>query len=88
MQDWSDQEVEQALQWSLKTKSLGSPGKLDHMATGLMVLCLGRAMKLSSLFHEQTSTYTGVVQLGEATDTYDAAGQITETRAWEHITGE
>jgi tRNA pseudouridine55 synthase len=88
IQDWADQEVEQALRWSLKSKGVSSPGKLDHMATGLMVLCLGHASKLSNLFHEQTSTYTAVVRLGEATDTYDASGQITETLGWEHVTGE
>ena len=37
LQDWADLEVVKALQWSLKTKAVSSPGALDHAATGLMV---------------------------------------------------
>ena len=86
-QDWSDQEVEQALRWSLKMKAVSSPGNLELMASGLMVLCLGQATKLSNMFHDQPSSYSGTVRLGEATDTFDASGQITDAQGWEHITG-
>jgi len=68
-------------------KAVSSPGKLELIASGLMVICLGQANKLSNLFHEQLSSYSGTVQLGEATDTFDAAGQITDSQGWEHIKG-
>jgi tRNA pseudouridine55 synthase len=84
-QDWSHQEVEQALRWSLKMKSVSSPGQLEPFASGLMVLCLGRATKLSTLFHEQTSTFSGTIKLGEATNTFDATGQVTDTLGWDHV---
>ncbi|GAX76632.1 hypothetical protein CEUSTIGMA_g4078.t1 [Chlamydomonas eustigma] len=84
-QDWSHQEVEQAVRWSLKMKSVSSPGQLEPFASGLMVLCLGRATKLSTLFHEQTNTFSGTIKLGEATNTFDASGQVTDVLGWDHV---
>ena len=63
----------------------GTPEKIELWA---QVLCLGKASRLSNLFHEQTSIYTGVIRLGEATDTYDSTGRVTASLGWDHITGE
>ena len=64
-----------------QVKKAGHTGTLDPLATGLLVLCIGRATRLQSYLMNLPKSYEGEVQFGWATDTYDAAGQRTgETR--------
>jgi tRNA pseudouridine55 synthase len=58
-------------------KKVGHAGTLDPMATGVLVLCLGQATRLSQYVMGHEKTYLARVQLGVTTDTYDAEGQIT-----------
>jgi tRNA pseudouridine55 synthase len=50
-------------------------GTLDPMATGILVVCLGRATKLAQFMMHGRKIYTGEMQLGISTDTYDAQGK-------------
>ncbi len=59
-------------------KKAGHAGTLDPLATGLLVICMGRATKLSRFIMESTKEYEGRMLLGASTDTYDAEGRITE----------
>lgn len=59
-------------------REVGHTGTLDPNASGLMVLTLGRATRLSRYFTASTKRYTGHVRLGIATDTYDAVGKVVE----------
>ncbi len=61
-------------------KKVGHCGTLDPNATGLLILVLGRATKLADRFSGEDKVYEGVMRLGEATDSYDIDGQVTETR--------
>ena len=54
----------------------GHAGTLDPLATGVLVLLLGRATKLSGIFLGSDKTYEGTLRLGIATDSHDAAGAI------------
>lgn len=64
-----------------QVKKAGHTGTLDPLATGLLVLCIGRATRLQSYLMNLPKSYEGEIQFGWATDTYDAAGQQTgETR--------
>jgi tRNA pseudouridine55 synthase len=58
----------------LNEKRIGHAGTLDPLATGLLVLMIGRATRLASLLSGVDKTYRGVVRLGVSTDTYDRAG--------------
>ncbi len=58
-------------------KKIGHTGTLDPMATGLLVLCCGRAARLQGFFTGLPKTYEGTITLGRATTTYDAAGETT-----------
>ena len=58
-------------------KKVGHCGTLDPNATGLLVLVLGQATRLSDKFMASDKVYEGEIKLGEATDSYDADGQIT-----------
>ncbi len=64
----------------LRVKKAGHAGTLDPMATGLLVICLGRATRISRFIMDGVKQYQGVMKLGAATDTYDAEGKITEER--------
>ena len=58
----------------LRQRSIGHTGTLDPMATGLLVLVLGQATRLSSLLTGKDKTYAAEVRLGFGTDTDDAEG--------------
>ncbi len=55
-------------------KKVGHAGTLDPLATGVLLVCVGRAARVSEYLMELPKTYRGRVRLGIATDTYDATG--------------
>jgi tRNA pseudouridine55 synthase len=57
---------------------VGHTGSLDPFASGVLILLLGRATKLSQELLESDKVYRATVQLGSATDTMDCTGKITE----------
>jgi tRNA pseudouridine55 synthase len=61
------------------TKRVGHLGTLDPMATGLLVLMMGRATRLAQYFGEDDKTYIAEITFGMVSDTYDVEGVITET---------
>jgi len=58
-----------------KVKKAGHTGTLDPLATGLLVLCVGKATRLQSYLMGMEKTYEGAFQFGWATDSYDATGE-------------
>ena len=63
----------------LGTRKVGHAGTLDPMATGLLVLGVGRATRLLRYLGELPKTYAATGRLGEETDTLDADGLIVRT---------
>jgi len=57
-----------------KIKKVGHTGTLDPLATGLLILCVGKTTRLQSFLMGLEKTYEGEIQFGWATDTYDAVG--------------
>ena len=66
----------------------GHGGTLDPEATGVLPVFLGQATRLMEYMIEGQKEYVGTVHLGIATDTYDAAGQVTEERDASGVTQE
>src|SRR5215203_6816025 len=64
---------------ALGTRKVGHAGTLDPMATGLLVVGVGRATRLLRFFGDLAKTYTGTARLGIGTDTLDAYGEMTRT---------
>jgi len=60
-------------------KQVGHAGTLDPLATGLLVICLGAATRLSDYLRDKAKRYRARVRLGQSTNTYDADGKITAT---------
>lgn len=59
----------------LKMKRIGHTGTLDPFATGLMILCLGRATRLANYLASDVKEYIALAKLGVATDTQDYTGR-------------
>jgi tRNA pseudouridine55 synthase len=84
---WSSFDVIRALRRLLDVKKIGHAGTLDPMATGLLIVLVGRkATKQMQHFMDLPKTYEGTLRLGEITPSYDAETEVTERHSWEHIT--
>lgn len=70
------------------TKQVGHAGTLDPLATGVLIVCVGAATRLSEYVMSETKAYRAVIHLGIETDTYDAEGQIIATADVSTITRE
>lgn len=64
----------------LRQKKIGHCGTLDPTATGLLLLTVGRATRLTRFLIRAPKIYEGTVRFGLTTDTYDLSGQVTETQ--------
>src|SRR4029078_12371462 len=73
-------DVVDAIRRKFGIKKVGHCGTLDPNATGLLILVLGRATKLSERLMADDKLYSGAMRFGVVTDSYDAAGQVVETR--------
>ncbi len=73
-------DVVDAIRRQFGIKKVGHCGTLDPNATGLLVIVLGRGTKLSEKLMGDDKVYEGTVKFGETTDSYDADGEITETK--------
>lgn len=60
----------------LNTKKVGHTGTLDPIATGVLVLCIGKATKLVDVITDKDKKYEATVKLGILTDTLDIEGNI------------
>jgi len=67
----------------VKEKRIGHTGTLDPMATGVLVLCLGKATRIARYLEAGEKEYQAVMRLGVTTDTLDAEGRVLETRPYE-----
>lgn len=67
-------------------KKVGHTGTLDPMATGLLVVCIGRAATKSIQFMDSNKEYETVMKLGITTDTLDKTGKVFNESAYDNIT--
>jgi tRNA pseudouridine55 synthase len=61
-------------------KKVGHAGTLDPMATGLLLILIGKATKASQYLMSMDKEYTGTIRLGQITDSQDADGEMLEER--------
>lgn len=67
-------------------KKVGHAGTLDPMATGLLLILIGKATKASQYLMSMDKEYTGTVRLGQITDSQDADGEMVEERPVPELT--
>ncbi len=73
---------------SLNTKKVGHCGTLDPLATGLLIITIGRGTKIQDLLMSEDKEYIGTLRLGEVTDSQDSDGEILETKPVPELTRE
>jgi tRNA pseudouridine55 synthase len=76
---WTSHDVVAKVRNHFRLDKVGHCGTLDPMATGLLILLLGKATRYSERFMTSDKVYEGVMRLGETTDSYDADGELTHT---------
>lgn len=72
----------------IKKIKVGHAGTLDPLATGVMILCTGRATKRIDEFQYQTKEYVATLKLGETTPSFDCEHEVDAVYPTEHITCE
>ena len=78
----------QVIKKTFSLNKIGHTGTLDPLATGLMVLCVGQATKFSQFLLVKDKSYRVSIELGVATDTFDAEGVVTSEKSVNHVTRE
>ncbi len=73
---WTSFDVVAKIRNKLNVKKVGHTGTLDPMATGLLVLCLGKGTKLAQRLTGLDKEYVGEITLGATSNTDDAEGEI------------
>ncbi|HMK44056.1 MAG TPA: tRNA pseudouridine(55) synthase TruB [Dissulfurispiraceae bacterium] len=66
-------------------RKAGHAGTLDPLATGVLLVCLNEATKVTGLFSELTKEYLATMKLGAVTDTYDAEGDVVARKSIDDI---
>lgn len=93
-QGWTSFDVVNKIRYKLKHRldvkkiKVGHAGTLDPMATGLLVICTGKATKKLANYQGLDKEYTGALRLGATTPSYDAESEVEETFPTSHITPE
>lgn len=88
---WTSFDVVNKLRYPLKRKykikrfKVGHAGTLDPLATGLLVICTGKMTKEINSFLTDDKEYTGLIQLGATTPSYDLETEIDDTFPTNHI---
>ena len=72
----------------VKKMKVGHAGTLDPLATGVMILCTGKATRRIEEFQYQTKEYVATIKLGATTPSFDLEKEIDATYPTEHITRE
>ena len=76
-QDWTSFDVVNCVKHTFHPLKIGHCGTLDPMATGLLVLLLGKATKLQDVLMGKSKVYEGSLRLGVETDSEDSTGTVT-----------
>lgn len=82
---WTSFDVVNKLRYKLKTKKIGHAGTLDPLATGLLIVCVGKMTKQIDEFMGQEKEYTGKFVIGQTTPSHDLETPVSERKDISHI---
>jgi tRNA pseudouridine55 synthase len=91
---WTSFQAVNAVKWAIRRKfglqkiKVGHAGTLDPLATGLLLICTGKATKRISELQSQPKEYTGIITLGSTTPSYDLETETDRHYPTAHITEE
>jgi len=91
--EWTSFDVVKKIRYTIERKlgkkiKVGHAGTLDPLATGLLIICTGKATKEITGFLELDKDYTGTFYIGATTPSYDRERENDQTFPVEHITPE
>lgn len=92
--EWTSFQVVNKLRWYLTKKfkikklKVGHAGTLDPLASGLLIICIGKKTKEIELYQGQEKEYTGTITVGATTPSFDLEEKINETFDTANITEE
>lgn len=84
--DWTSHDVVARMRRLARTRRVGHAGTLDPMATGVLVLGIGRATRLLGHIAAGDKAYTATIRLGQSTTTDDAQGELVASAPAHHLT--
>ena len=76
---WTSFDVVNKIKYMVKPLKVGHLGTLDPMATGVLLVTVGKATKLFDIMQEKQKTYIAEFEFGYLTDTLDSSGEVVET---------
>lgn len=90
---WTSADVVRKVKFALRHLGyrkikVGHAGTLDPLATGILLVCIGRASKMADSLQAEEKEYVADVMLGATTPSYDLEHPVDQTYPWEHITRE
>ena len=77
---WTSHDVVDHIRRVVRMRRIGHTGTLDPAATGLLILCLGKATRMSEFLIGMDKVYEGTMRMGLVTDSYDLDGKVVEER--------
>jgi tRNA pseudouridine55 synthase len=92
--EWTSFQLVNKVRWlirknfNIKKIKVGHAGTLDPLATGLLIICTGKATKTIDLLQGQEKEYTGTFTLGATTPSYDMETEVDKKFATEHLSHE
>lgn len=92
--EWSSFQAVNKMKHAIKRKfdirkiKIGHAGTLDPMATGLLIVCCGKATKTIQGIQDTDKEYTGTITLGTVSASYDSEGPFIETCDYSHVSEE
>lgn len=92
--EWTSFQAVNKIRWHIKKKfglkkiKVGHAGTLDPLASGLLIICVGKETKNISTYQGQIKEYTGTFTIGSTTPSYDLETEIDQTFPTDHITDE
>jgi tRNA pseudouridine55 synthase len=85
---WTSFDVVNKLRYKLKIKKIGHAGTLDPLATGLLIICVGKMTKRIEAFMGLEKEYTGTFIIGQTTPSFDLETKVSEKKDISSITEE
>ena len=82
---WTSHDVCAFVRSRFHIRKVGHAGTLDPLATGVLVVLLGRATKKSKELSSCDKDYFGTLRLGMKTDTHDISGKVIQEADWSHV---
>jgi len=77
--DWTSFDIVNKIKHMVKPNKVGHLGTLDPMATGVLLVTVGKATKLFDIMQQKQKTYVATFEFGKETDTLDATGKVVNS---------